>query len=147
VNAKRGSEGQAKRGGDRAKRPLETRTPGPKDMIREVRRQEEGAAHRECGSSSLRVRWWGMLTIKSHGVEFSIAGCVREMVCAPNPLSRGCHYMGVLPSTLPLGDSYPCVTRLMTQSESECEIHQLTRSSQLRPNLQPITTHKSSHVP
>jgi len=30
---------QAKRGVDRAKRPLETRTPGPKEMIREVRRE------------------------------------------------------------------------------------------------------------
>jgi len=38
----------AKRGGDRAKRPLETRTPGPKDMIR-----EEGGRR---GRSSQRVR-------------------------------------------------------------------------------------------
>ena len=30
--------------------------------------------------SSLRVRGWWMLTINSHGVEISIAGCVREMV-------------------------------------------------------------------
>jgi len=30
--------------------------------------------------SSLRVRGWWMLTMNSHGVEFSIAGCVREMV-------------------------------------------------------------------
>jgi len=27
-----------------------------------------------------------MLTINSHGVEISIAGCVREMVHDPNPL-------------------------------------------------------------
>jgi len=26
-----------------------------------------------------------MLTMKSHGVKFSIAGCVREMVRYPNP--------------------------------------------------------------
>jgi len=37
----------AKRGGDRSKRPLETRTPGPKNMIREVRQEEEGAAQGE----------------------------------------------------------------------------------------------------
>ena len=35
----------------------------------------------------------------------------------------------------------------MTQSESEWEIHQLTRPSQLRPILQLIKTHKTSHVP
>jgi len=78
---------QAKRGGDKAKQPLETRTPGPKNMIREVRREGEGAAHSECGSSSLRERWWSMLTMNSHGVEISIAGCVREMVRDPNPMS------------------------------------------------------------
>ena len=27
-----------------------------------------------------------MLTIKSHGVEFSIAECVEEIVCDPNPI-------------------------------------------------------------
>ena len=47
ANTKRGSEVQAKRGGDRAKRPLETGMPGPKNMIREVRHEEEGAAHGE----------------------------------------------------------------------------------------------------
>ena len=35
--------------------------------------------------SSLRVREW-MLTMNSHGVEISIAGCVAEMVCDPNPI-------------------------------------------------------------
>jgi len=34
--------------------------------------------------SSLRVRGWWMLTMNSHGVEVSIAGCVREMVRGPN---------------------------------------------------------------
>jgi len=78
----------------RAKRPLETRAPGPKDMIREVRREGEAAVHRECGCSSQRVRGW-MLTMNSHGVEISIAGCVEEMVRDfveemvrdPNPMS------------------------------------------------------------
>ena len=59
--------------------PIETRTPGPKDMIREVRRERGGAAHEGYGCSSLRVREW-MLTMNSHGVEISIAGCVEEMV-------------------------------------------------------------------
>jgi len=55
--------------------------------------------------------------MNSHGVEISIAGCVREMVRDPNPMPRGCPYIGVLPSTLTLRDSYPRVTRLMTHSE------------------------------
>jgi len=59
-----------------------------------------------------------MLTMNSDGVEISIAGCVREMVRVPNLLPRGCPYIGVLPSTLALRDSYPHVTRLMTHSES-----------------------------
>jgi len=36
----------------------------------------------------------------------------------PNLLSRGCPYIGVLPSTLALRDSSPRVTRLMTHNES-----------------------------
>jgi len=40
-------------------------------------------------SSSLRVRGWWMLTMNSHGVEFSIAGCVREMVRAQIPSPEG----------------------------------------------------------
>jgi len=59
-----------------------------------------------------------MLTMNSHGVEISIAGCVREMVRDPNPIPRGCPYIGVLRSTLTLCDSYHRVTRLMTHSES-----------------------------
>jgi len=53
-------------------------------MIREVRREREGAAHGECGCSLLRVRSWWMLTMNSHGVEISIAGCIGVMVCDPN---------------------------------------------------------------
>jgi len=87
-----------------------------------------------------------MVTMNSHGVEISIAGCVEEMVRDPNPLPRGCPYIGVLHSTLTLRHSYYRVTQLMTHSESECEIHQLTRSSQLYHISQPITTHKASHV-
>ena len=56
-------------------------------MIREVRREEEGAAHGECECSSLRVRWWWMFTMTSHGVEISIAGCVAEMVHDPSSMS------------------------------------------------------------
>jgi len=109
ANAKRGSEAGAERGEGRAKRPLETRTPGPQDMIREVRREGEPAAHRECGCSSLRVREW-MLAMNSHGVEISIAGCVAEMVRGANPMPQRCPYIGVLPSTLTLCDSYSHVT-------------------------------------
>jgi len=59
-----------------------------------------------------------MLTMNSHGVEISIAGCVEEMVRDPNLMPRGCPYIGVLPSTLTLRDSYSRVTQLMTHSES-----------------------------
>jgi len=90
--------------GDRAKQPLETRTPGPKDMIREVRREGGGASHGECWCSSLSVPGW-ILTMNSHGVEISIAGCVEEMVRDPNPTPRGCPYIDILPSPLTLRGS------------------------------------------
>jgi len=88
-----------------------------------------------------------MLTMKTHGVEFLIAGGVEEIVRDPNPMPRGGPYIGVLPSTLTLHDSYSRVTQLMTHSESQCEINQLTCLSQLRPTSQPIKTQKTSHVP
>jgi len=56
--------------------------------------------------------------MNSHGIEISIAGCVEEMVRDPNLMPQWCPYIGVLPSTLTLCDSYPRVTRLMTHSES-----------------------------
>jgi len=59
-----------------------------------------------------------MLTMNSHGVEISIIGYVAGMVRDPNLVPRGCPYIGVLPSTLTLRDSYPRVTRLMTHSQS-----------------------------
>ena len=59
------------------KDPLETRVPGPEDIILEV---EVGG-----GCSSLGVLGWWMLTMISHGVEISIAGGVVEMVRAPTP--------------------------------------------------------------
>jgi len=77
-----------------------------------------GAAHGQCAFSSLRVLWWWMLTMNSHCVEISIARCVRGMVRDPNPMPRGCPYIGVLPSTLTLRDSYSRVTLLMTHSKS-----------------------------
>ena len=67
---------QVNRGGGRAKGRIETMTPGPKNMIREVRR--------EGGCSSRRLRCWWIWTINYHGFEISIAGCVREMVRDPN---------------------------------------------------------------
>jgi len=54
-------------------------------MMREVRWEGRDAAQGECGCSSLRVRGW-MVTMNSDGVEIQIAGCVEEMVRAPNPL-------------------------------------------------------------
>jgi len=47
---------RVKGGGERAKQPLQTRTPTPKDLMREVRWEGGGAAHGECGCSSLRVQ-------------------------------------------------------------------------------------------
>ena len=73
-------------------------------MIREVRREEGGTAHGECGRSSLRVGGRWMLTMNSRGVEISIAGCVEEMVRDPIPMPRGCPCIGVLASTLTLHD-------------------------------------------
>jgi len=88
-----------------------------------------------------------MLTINTDDVEFSIAGCVEEIVRDPTLMPRGSPDVRVLPSTLTLGDSYPRVTRLMTHSESWCEIYQLTPPSCLRLIPWPITTHQTSHVP
>jgi len=65
-----------------------------------------------------------MSSMNTHGVEFSIAGGVEEIVGAEeivrdsNPMPRGCPYIGVLPSTLTLRDSYSRITRLMTHSQS-----------------------------
>jgi len=39
-----------------------------------------------AGQLTESAGWW-MLTMNSHGVEMSIAGCVREMVRDPNLLS------------------------------------------------------------
>ena len=44
-NAKPGSEASSGKGGRKTKRRLGTRTAGPKDMIREVKREGDGAAH------------------------------------------------------------------------------------------------------
>jgi len=59
-----------------------------------------------------------MSMMNAHGVEFSIAGGVEEIVRDPNLMPRGCPYIGVLPSTLILRESHSRVTRLMTHSES-----------------------------
>ena len=56
-------------------------------MMREVRREGEGAADGECGCSLLRVRGWWMLTMNSPCFEILIAGCVREMVSDSNLIS------------------------------------------------------------
>jgi len=59
-----------------------------------------------------------MLTIKTHGVEVSLAGGIEEIVRDPNTMPSGCPHIGVLPSTLTLRDSSPGITRLMPRSES-----------------------------
>jgi len=70
--------------GARAQHPLDTRTPGPKKVIREVKRQEGGAAYPDCGCSSLQVPGWWMFRMNSHGVEIATAGCVSEMLRDPH---------------------------------------------------------------
>ena len=49
---KRGSEARVERGGDRATQPLETRTPGPKDLIGEVRREGGGDQLPDSGGAA-----------------------------------------------------------------------------------------------
>jgi len=62
----RGSEAQGERGGDdRAKRPLETWMPGPKDMIREVRQEGGGSSRR------VRVQLTGSAVVVDVDDEFS----------------------------------------------------------------------------
>jgi len=48
--------------------------------------------------------------MKTHGVEFSIAGGVEGIIRDPNAMFRGYPYIGALPSTLTLHDSYSRVT-------------------------------------
>ena len=44
---------------------------------------------------------WG-----AHGAEYYFCWCVGEMVCGRNPISRDRPYIGILPSTLTLCNSY-----------------------------------------
>jgi len=53
---------------------------------------------------------WCMVTINSHRVEISISEGVVEMVRDLNLKPQGCPYIGVLPSTLILHDSYSRIT-------------------------------------
>jgi len=137
-----------RRGGKVTVKPHTTRRPKQQEDQMGIRGERGSGSVTLLGKRAIRrgERGW-MLTINTHGVEFSIAGGVEEIISDPNPMPRGCSYIGVLPSTLTLRDSYSRVTRHMTHSESSCEIHQLTRPSQLRIILQPIKTHKTSHVP
>jgi len=52
----------------------------PRNKDAEAQDHDEGSKVGGGGCSSLRVSGWWMLTIKSHGVEISIAGGVVEMV-------------------------------------------------------------------
>jgi len=87
-----------------------------------------------------------MLTMNSHGVEISIVECVEEIVCDPNSLAlRVPLYRGSSPKSNP-ALLILCITQVMTHSESQCEIHQLTPTSQLRNLRKPMKTDKTNHV-
>ena len=79
-------------------KPLETRTPPLKNMIREQRGRRRRAAHWECKKcSSLRVLGGGWLMMISHGVKISIAGGVRKMVPVSIQCMTGLSYINSSP--------------------------------------------------
>jgi len=51
-------------------------------------------------------------------IEGAVGGRIQSVLWDPNLMPRGCPYIGVLPSTLTLRDSYSRLRRLMTHSES-----------------------------
>jgi len=99
-------------------KPHTTRLPMQQEDHKGIRGERGGGSVTLRGKRAIRrgERGW-MLTMNAHGVEFSMAGGVEEILRGPNPMPRGCTYIGVLPSTLTLHDSYPCVTSLMTHGE------------------------------
>ena len=59
-----------------------TRLPKQQEHQRGIRGEEGGGSVTLLGKRAIRrgERGW-MLTMNTHGVEFSIAGCVKEIVC------------------------------------------------------------------
>ena len=100
-------------------KPHTTRLPTQQEDQKGIRGERGGGSVTLLSKRAIRrgERGW-MLTMKTHGVEFSIAGGVEEIVRDPNPMPQGCPSIGVLPSTLTQRDSSPRVTRVMTHSES-----------------------------
>ena len=86
-------------------KPHRTRLPKEQEDQKGIRGERGGGSVTLLGKRAIRrgERGW-MLTMNSHSVEFSIARGVEEIVRDPNLLSRGCPYIGVLPSTLTLRD-------------------------------------------
>ena len=66
--------------------PHTTRLPKQQDDQKKIRGERGGGSVTLLGKRAIRreERGW-MLTMNSDGVEFSIAGCVEEIVRAPNP--------------------------------------------------------------
>jgi len=96
-----------------------TRLPKQQEDQKGIRGERGGGSVTLLGKRAIRRgdRGW-MLTINTHGVEFSIAGCVEKIVRDPDPMPRGCTYIVVLPSHLTVRDSDPLVTPLMTHSKT-----------------------------
>jgi len=118
-NVKRGSETSAEKGWESNGETPTTRLPKQQEDQKGIIEERGGGSVTLLGKRAIRrrERVW-VLTMNTHGVEFSIARGVEEIVRDPNPLPRGCPYIGVLPSILTLRDSYSRVTQLMTHSES-----------------------------
>ena len=67
-------------------KPHTTRLPKQQEDQKGIRGERDGASVTLLGKRAIRSeeRGW-MLTMNSHGVELSIAGCVEEIVPVPTP--------------------------------------------------------------
>ena len=88
ANVKRGSETSAEKGGESNPETPTTRLPKQQEDQKGIRGERGGGSVTLLAKRPIRrgEREW-MLTINSHGVEFSIAGDVEELVRDPNPMS------------------------------------------------------------
>jgi len=68
-------------------KPHTTRLPKQQQEQKGIRGERGGGRVTPLGTRAIRrgERGW-ILTMDSHGVEFSIAGGVEEIVCDPNPM-------------------------------------------------------------